>query len=172
MCEFSSEIRVCVRPCSNVCEEQELRGLRHANLTNIRDDKCSEVDTIACNSAIRALMEPHGDVMRRAAQLSETACEEVQMEGRIARLESDVAHVQKDVAEIKADVKNLRDKVDGVRDKVEAGFTDIRQSIAQLTVAMERAYGKARVATIETRVWGLTTLGGILFLIARAFKWI
>lgn len=87
------------------------------------------------------------------------------MEGRIARLESDVAHIQKDVAEIKTDVKDLRDKV-------EAGFAEIRQSIAQLNIAMERAYGKANVATIETRVWGLVTLGGVLFLMARAFKWI
>jgi len=87
------------------------------------------------------------------------------MEGRIARLESDVAHIQKDVADIKTDLRSLRDKV-------EAGFTDVRQSIAQLSVAMEKAYGKARVATIETRVWGLVTLGGILLLMARAFKWI
>jgi len=87
------------------------------------------------------------------------------MEGRIARLESDVAHIQKDVAEIKTDVKTLREKV-------EAGFTDIRQSITQLSVAMEKTYGKAKVATIETRVRGLVTLGGILLLMARAFKWI
>jgi hypothetical protein len=98
------------------------------------------------------------------------------MEGRIARLESDVAHIQKDVADIKADVRSLRDRVDsgfaGMGNKVETGFTDIRQSIAQLTVAMEKAYGKAKVATIETRVWGLVTLGGMLLLMARAFKWI
>lgn len=128
-----------------------------------------------------------GDVMSRAAQLAESDYEEVQMEGRIARLESDVAHIQKDVAEIKVDVRSLRDRV-------EAGFTEIRQSIAQLSVAteksigqlsvateksigqlsvsMEKAYGKAKVATIETRVWGLVTLGGILLLMARAFKWI
>ena len=103
--------------------------------------------------------------MRRAAQLAEPDYEEVQMEGRISRLESDVTHIQKDVADIKVDLKRLQDKV-------EAGFTDIRQSIAQLTVAMEKAYGKARVATLETRVWGLTTLGAILLLMARAFKWI
>jgi hypothetical protein len=48
-----------------------------------------------------------------------------------------VTRIQKDVAEIKADVKTLREKV-------EAGFTDIRQSIAQLSVAMEQAYGKRR----------------------------
>jgi predicted nucleic acid-binding Zn-ribbon protein len=103
--------------------------------------------------------------MRRAAQLAESNYEEVQMEGRIARLESDVSHIQKDVAEIKVDLKSLRDKV-------ESGFTDIRQSIAQLTVAMEKAYGKSKVATIGTRVWALSTLGGILLLMARAFKWI
>ena len=94
------------------------------------------------------------------------------MEGRIARLESDVAHIQKDVAEIKIDLKSLRDKVEGLRDKVESGFTEIRQSIAQLTVAMEKAYGKSKVDTIATRVWALSTLGGILLLMARVFKWI
>ncbi len=87
------------------------------------------------------------------------------MEGRIARLESDVAHIQKDVAEIKIDLKSLRDKV-------ESGFTEIRQSIAQLTVAMERNYGKSKIDTIGTRVWALSTLGGILLLMARVFKWI
>lgn len=131
-----------------------------------------ELDTLNYNSVIRVLIEPHGDVMRGAAQFIESDQEEVPMEGRVARLEADVAHVQKDVADIKADVKSLRDKVDGLRDKVEAGFTDTRQSIAQLSVAMEKAYGKAKVATIETRVWGLVTLGGILLLMARAFKWI
>jgi len=94
------------------------------------------------------------------------------MEGRIARLESDVAHMQKDVAEIKVDLRSLEGKVDGLRDRVEAGFTDIRQSIAQLSVAMERAYGKSKVATIGTRVWALSTTGGILLLMARVFKWI
>jgi hypothetical protein len=85
--------------------------------------------------------------MRRAAQVAESNYQEVQMESRLARLESDVAHIQKDVADIKADMKSLRERV-------EAGFTDIRASIAQLSVAMEKAYGKAKVATIETRVWG------------------
>lgn len=115
------------------------------------------------------------------------------MEGRIARLESDVAHIQKDVAEMKVDLKSLdkkidgvgdrmdglrdrmdgvRDKMDGLRDKMEAGFTDVRRAIAQLNVTMERAYGKARFATLETRVWGLSTLGAVLLLMARAFKWI
>jgi uncharacterized coiled-coil protein SlyX len=95
-----------------------------------------------------------GDVMRSAAQPARSNSEEVQMEARIARLESDVAHI------------------DGLRDKVEAGFTDIRQSIAQLSVAIEKAYGKSKVETIGTRVWALGTLGGILLIMARAFKWI
>ncbi len=101
------------------------------------------------------------------------------MEGRIARIESDVSHIQKDVAEIKVELKgmrdkddSLRDKFDGLRDKVDSGFTEIRQSIAQLTVAMEKSYGKSKVDTIGTRVWALSTLGGILLLMARVFKWI
>jgi hypothetical protein len=101
--------------------------------------------------------------MRRAIRRPEN--DEVDMESRIARLESDVGHIKADVAEIKADVRD-------VRNKTEAGFTDVRQSIAQLGVAMEKAYGKLKVAAIETRVWGLVTLGGVLLLIARAFKWI
>jgi predicted nucleic acid-binding Zn-ribbon protein len=114
--------------------------------------------------------------MRRAVQLAESDYEEVQMESRIARLESDVAHIQKDVVEIKTDMKGLRDKVEAdmkdLRDRVESGFTEIRQSIAQLSLAMEKAYGKSKVDTIGTRVWALSTLGGILLLMARVFKWI
>jgi predicted nuclease with TOPRIM domain len=131
-----------------------------------------------------------GDVMRSAAQLAESDYEEVQMEGRIARLESDVSHIQKDVAEIKVNLKSLdgkidghrdridsrmdglRDRMDDMRNKMEVGFTDIRQSIAQLAVAMEKAYGKSKVETIATRVWALSTLGGVLLLMARVFKWI
>ena len=94
------------------------------------------------------------------------------MEGRIARLESDVAHIQRDVTDLKADVKSLSNKVDALRDRMEAGFTDIRQSIANLSVAMERKYGDSKVATIANRVWGLVTLGAILMIMARAFKWI
>jgi hypothetical protein len=105
------------------------------------------------------------NIMRRAVQIAEFGNEEVHMEGRIARVESDVAHIQTDVAAMKSDIRDLRGKT-------EAGFTEVRQSIAQLSVAMEKAYGKLSVATIETRVWRLVTLGGILLLVARAFKWI
>jgi predicted nucleic acid-binding Zn-ribbon protein len=113
-----------------------------------------------------------GGVMRSAAQPARSNHEEVQMEARIARLESDVSHIQKDVAEIKADQKSLQAKVDGLRDKVEAGFTEIRQSIAQLSIAVEKAYGKSKVEMISTKVWALSTLGGILLIMAKAFKWI
>jgi uncharacterized coiled-coil protein SlyX len=123
------------------------------------------------------------DVMRRAAQLADSDPEEVHMEGRIARLESDVAHIQKDVAEIKVNLKGvegkvdgLRDKmdqkIDGLRDKMEAGFTELRQSIAQLAVTMEKAHGKSLVATIGTRVWALSLIGGVFVIVARVFKWI
>lgn len=94
------------------------------------------------------------------------------MEARIARLESDVAHIQKDVAEIKVNLKGVEGKIEGLRDKMEAGFTELRQSIAQLSVALEKAYGKSRVEMISTKVWALSTLGGVLLIVAKAFKWI
>ena len=83
------------------------------------------------------------------------------MESRIARLESDVAHIRTDVADMKTDIRDLRNKM-------EAGFTELRQSIAQLHVALERVAGKSTVTSLETRVWGLTMLGGVLFAVARA----
>jgi len=125
------------------------------------------------------LREPHTDIMPRAVQIVEANEEEVAMEGRIARIEADVAHIRSDVAEIEADIRgqdskleSLRDKMDSLREKMEAEFTEVRQSIAQLSVALERAYRKSKVATIATRVWALMTLGGILLIMARAFKWI
>jgi len=172
------------------CDARKILSSKDVGFTNIRDDKRSELDTLNFNSVIRALVEPHGDIMRRAAQLAESDYEEVQMEGHIARLESDVSHIQKDVAEIKVNLKGLdgkvdgyrdrmdsrmdglRDKMDDMRNKMEVGFTDIRQSIAQLTVMMEKNYGKSKVTSIGTRVWALSTLGGVLLVMARVFKWI
>ena len=95
---------------------------------------------------------------------------------RIAKLESDVAHIRTDVAEMKTDIRDQRNKM-------EAGFTELRHSIAQLNVAMERGFGqlnvavekiaaKSTVTSLETRVWGLTMLGAVLFAVARALKWI
>jgi hypothetical protein len=55
---------------------------------------------------------------------------------------------------------------------METGFTEVRQSIAQLTVAMERAYGKSKVEAIGTKVWALSSVGGIFLIMARVFKWI
>jgi predicted nucleic acid-binding Zn-ribbon protein len=132
------------------------------------------------------------NLMRRALSIREH--EEVDMEGRIARLESDVAHIRTDVADMKADIRDLRSKMDtgfadarsntddlrnkmdagfaDVRNKMEAGFTEVRQSIAQLSVALEKVSGKSSVTSLETRVWGLIMIGGVLFVVARGLKWI
>ena len=98
--------------------------------------------------------------MRTARQIK-IADEEVPMESRIARLESDVSHIQKDVADLKTDLRNLRDKLDSLRDRFDA-----------FVVETERAFAKLQVSMVETRVWSLLTIGGILLLMARAFKWI
>ena len=94
------------------------------------------------------------------------------MESRIARLESDVAHIRTDVADLKADFRGQNGKIDALRDKVDAGFTEIRQSIAKLSVEMEQRFSKLQVAILQTRIWSLVTMGGILLLMARAFNWI
>jgi uncharacterized coiled-coil protein SlyX len=98
--------------------------------------------------------------------------EKAPMETRIARLESDVAHIQKDVAELKTDFRSLSHKADALRDKLDSSVTEIRQSIAKLSIEMEQGFGKLRVSILETRVWSLIKVGGILLLMARAFKWI
>jgi len=123
------------------------------------------------------------------------------LEDRVARLEANVEHIQKDVSEMKVDIRRLNDKVEGVEEKLTAkidvvdhkltvkidgvdqrltGKIDsLKDVVMSLAISMEKQYanieksfGALRTARAFDRVWYLLMTGGILGIMARAFKWI
>ncbi len=100
-----------------------------------------------------------------------------QLEVRVARIESDVEH--------RIDVTNER--IDNLRDsltaKIEAGYKrtdDLRSELVKriddVHKELTEKYDSLKDLIHSSRVWALllyiTLAGGLLTLIARAFKWI
>jgi hypothetical protein len=96
----------------------------------------------------------------------------MQDQQRIARLEANVAHIQTDVTEIKADVRKINDKIDMEVRKLNDKLDAFKDALSDLKIEMERRFAKLDVSRALDKVWYLLILGGLLVVIARAFKWI
>jgi predicted nucleic acid-binding Zn-ribbon protein len=115
---------------------------------------------------------------------------EAPLEDRVARLEVNVEHIQKDVSEMKTDIRRLNDKIEAVDHKLTAKIDAVDQrltgkidSLKDVVTALainmekgfagvEKSFGALRTARALDRVWYLLMTGGILGIMARAFKWI
>jgi hypothetical protein len=80
------------------------------------------------------------------------------VEDRIAKLGSDVQHLQADVSDIKAWTRQFQSEV-------LSRFDRITESMAELRTQMYRG-------DLQTRVWVLVSIGAVLAVMARGFKWI
>ena len=79
---------------------------------------------------------------------------EESMEARIARLEATTEHIQTDVRGLRQEMKELNTKLD-------TKFEQIQQSFESL-----------RIGRVLDRVWMLLSMGAMLGVMARGFKWI
>jgi len=109
------------------------------------------------------------------------------MDPQIAVLETKIAHIQTDVAEIKQGQLRLIDKLDAFIGDVNRRFEDLNKEISgrfegvnkEMNGRFEgvnKEISGLKTAIESTKVWVLTTMfgtfGGVLTLIAHAFKWI
>lgn len=87
------------------------------------------------------------------------------VEQRLERLEVHVEHIQSDVSEIKATLNETDKRLTGKIDALERKLTDKLDAIAETLndLKVGRAYDK---------VWFLLMTAGLLWVIAKAFKWI
>jgi len=76
------------------------------------------------------------------------------MEARIARLETTTDHIQSDVQGLRQEMKELNTKLDTKFDQIQKSFESLR------------------IGRVLDRVWILLTLGAMLGVMARGFKWI
>ena len=79
---------------------------------------------------------------------------EESMEARIARLEATTEHIQCDVQSLRQEMKELNTKLD-------AKFEQIQKSFESM-----------RIGRVLDRVWMLLSMGAMLAVMARGFKWI
>jgi NurA-like 5'-3' nuclease len=68
--------------------------------------------------------------------------------------------------------KKLTDKIDAVEKKLTDKIDAVKDSVAALALSMEKSFSAFRVGRALDRVWWLVMSGGILGIMARAFKWI
>lgn len=79
---------------------------------------------------------------------------EESMEARIARLEATTAHIQSDVQGLRQEMKELNTKLDTKFEQIQKSFESLR------------------IGRVLDRVWMLLSMGAMLGVMARGFKWI
>lgn len=83
------------------------------------------------------------------------------MEARIARLEARTEHIQSDVQDLRQDMKGLRQEMKEFTEKIDAKFTEFH-----------KAFESMKIGRVWDRVWMLLSMGALLGVMARGFKWI
>ena len=105
---------------------------------------------------------------------------------QVVELRSDVRHIQSDVTDIKADLRltdqridSLRketgqrfDKVDQKFEKVDEKFESVRKEIGEV----KKEVGEVKDILASAKIWALglyfALAGSLLYVLARALKWL
>ncbi len=90
-------------------------------------------------------------------------------ESRIARIESDVQHIRADTADLRVELRRTNDRIDGLRDDLTGRIDGLRED---LTGRIDGLKEKLHSLTTWALLLYFTLAGGLLTVIARAFKWI
>jgi len=102
------------------------------------------------------------------------------VESRITRIELDVQHIKADTADLRVELRRTNDRIDvtnkrieEVRDslaaKMEAGYKELNEKIDDVYKELK---DKLHSLTLWALLLYITLAGGLLTVIARAFKWI
>jgi hypothetical protein len=86
---------------------------------------------------------------------------EKSMEGRVSVLEAHYEHIKADVQELRNDVQGIRQEMKELNTKLDAKFELI-----------QRSFESMRIGRALDRVWLLLSMGAMLGVMARGFKWI
>lgn len=94
------------------------------------------------------------------------------VESRIARIESDVQHIKTDTADLRVELRRTNDKIDAGFQRVDKKIDDGHK---ELNKKIDDVYKELKDKLHSLSVWALllyiTLAGGLLTVIARAFKW-
>ena len=109
------------------------------------------------------------------------------VESRIIRMESDIQHIMGDTADLRVELRSTNDRIDvtnqrieEVRDSLTTKFEDgykelgkrIDDNYKELLGRIDGLKDKLHSFTVWALLLYFTLAGGLLTVIARAFKWI
>jgi phage shock protein A len=83
------------------------------------------------------------------------------IESRVSVLEAHYQHIRTDVQALRDDVKGIRQEVKELAAKFDMKFGELQKALESM-----------RVGRVWDRVWMLISMGALLSVMARAFKWI
>jgi len=101
----------------------------------------------------------------------------------LGQMQSDIRHLQSDVTDIKVEQRIRFDRIDARFDKVDARFKDHFDKVdARFDKAddrfrsIEKEMGGSKESLASAKVWALglyvALAGGMLYVMARGFKWL
>lgn len=98
---------------------------------------------------------------------------------QVAELRSDVRHLQADVTDIKADIRNARGEIQSVRSEIKGEIQGVRGEIQGVRGEIRETNQQVNTlvkAVASAKVWAMGLYvglaGGLLYILAHAFKWI
>jgi predicted nuclease with TOPRIM domain len=94
------------------------------------------------------------------------------MEARIARLEAHTEHIQSDVRDLRQDMKGLRQEMKELSAKFDAKLGEINEKIDSKFGELQKTLESIKIGRVWDRVWMLLSMGALLGVMARGFKWI
>lgn len=84
---------------------------------------------------------------------------------QVAELRSDVHHIQSDVTDLKADLRLTNQRIESFREETAQKFESVKKEIGEIKDILASA-----------KVWALglyfALAGSLLYVLARAFKWL
>jgi len=91
--------------------------------------------------------------------------EEKSVEERLARVETHLEHLGADVSDSKTELRRLAGKIDHLEEKLMARMSAVENSAVALSLRIERF----KLWAVMFYIGGM---GGLLFVLARGFKWL
>jgi hypothetical protein len=86
---------------------------------------------------------------------------EESMEARVSVLEAHYQHIQAHIQGLRGDVKEIRQEMNAKLDGVDMKFGELQKTLEAMNISR-----------VWDRVWMLLSMGALLGVMARGFKWI
>ena len=94
------------------------------------------------------------------------------MEARVSVLEAHYEHIQADVKELCGDVKGIRQEMKELSAKFDTKLADLGQRFDVRFSGLDAKLEAMNISRVWDRVWMLLSMGALLGVMARGFKWI